>query len=230
MRSFNLDKQTKFPLVISLHGGGDSGTDNVRNLVVETEILASVENRELYPCFVLAPQAAEGSWWSFPNALRPRMTKALIASYPQSYHRIQGFNLERDKARAPLETVPYGFGEMEEVVHLFEKLCRELPFDEDRIYIVGQSMGGIGIWNALHEHPHLFAGAVTSASLMEPWLEPKKFSNVPIWIFHGKGDQSVPYECSVHAFERLKEENANVKFTALGNEGHGPKTRYTAPV
>ena len=76
-------KQKRFPLVLSLHGGGGRGTDNIRSLVAEPEILASGKNRKQYPCYVLVPQAPRDSNWSFPNAKRPRMTEELLANYPK---------------------------------------------------------------------------------------------------------------------------------------------------
>lgn len=229
MRPNDSAKQTKFPLVLSLHGGGGRGTDNIRNLAPESEILATEENRKQYPCFVLAPQSPRDSNWSFPNVMRPRMSEQILATFPIAYqNRFVRQYLEADKAMAPKKEVPNGIGEMDKVMRLVEKLSDELPIDKNRIYVVGQSMGGAGAWNAIHEYPKFFAGAITSASMLLPWMDPGKFKEVPVWLFHGKGDETVDYECGVDAFERAQTVEANLKFTTLGNEPHGGDTRAIA--
>ena len=222
-------EQKNFPLVLSLHGGSGRGTDNIRNLATESEILATKENRIKYPCFVLAPQSPRNSNWSFPNVRRPRMSEELLATFPIAYqNRFVRQYLEADKAMAPKKEVPNGIGKMDKVMRLVEKLSDELPIDKDRIYVVGQSMGGAGAWNAIHEYPKFFAGAITSASMLLPWMDPRKFKEVPVWLFHGKGDETVDYQCGVDAFERAQNVGANLKFTTLGNEPHGGKTRTIA--
>ena len=222
-------KQKRFPLVLSLHGGGGRGTDNIRSLVAEPEILASGKNRKQYPCYVLVPQAPRDSNWSFPNAKRPRMTEELLANYPKVYqNRFIARFLEPDKALAPAKEVPYGIGEMDKVMQLVKRLSRELPIDKNRIYVVGQSMGGAGTWEAIHKYPVFFAAAISSASILPPWMDPAKFKEVPVWLFHGKGDETVDYGCAIDAFERTQAIKANLKFTTLGNEPHGGGTRAIA--
>src|SRR5690242_3011034 len=45
-----------YPLVLFLHGAGERGDDNARQLVHGTKEFAKDENRQKYPCFVVAPQ------------------------------------------------------------------------------------------------------------------------------------------------------------------------------
>ena len=52
-----------------------------------------------------------------------------------------------------------------------ECLFAEFPIDQRRIYVMGQSMGGAGVWHMTAERPRLFAAAVAccgSASLDKP--------------------------------------------------------------
>jgi len=59
------DAQTRYPLVLYLHGSGERGNDNraqtKKNSVMQT--LLSKENLERYPCIVLAPQCPADQWW-----------------------------------------------------------------------------------------------------------------------------------------------------------------------
>jgi len=59
-------------------------------------------------------------------------------------------------------------------------------------------------------------------------MDIRKFKDVPVWLFHGQGDETVNYGCAVDAFERAQSVQANLKFTTLGNEPHGGKTRAIA--
>lgn len=53
-----------YPLVVFLHGAGERGNDNLRQLQNLPGQLASPGWRSRYPCFVLAPQCPSGSYWS----------------------------------------------------------------------------------------------------------------------------------------------------------------------
>src|SRR4051794_7928552 len=58
------DKDKKYPLVIFLHGAGERGDDNDKQLVHGVPDFNSDENRAKYPCFLIAPQAPAKSGWS----------------------------------------------------------------------------------------------------------------------------------------------------------------------
>ena len=66
---------TKYPLVIFLHGAGERGTDNEKQLV--HGIPQFVANREKYPCFLIVPQCpVEQKWvevdWSASTHTQPK--------------------------------------------------------------------------------------------------------------------------------------------------------------
>ena len=47
------------------------------------------------------------------------------------------------------------------LLDIVDRLCREFPIDQSRIYVTGQSMGGSGTWNIIAHRPRFFAAAVT---------------------------------------------------------------------
>lgn len=59
MKPLNFDSKKKYPLIVSLHGGGGRGSDNLRQLRNWNELLADEQTRTDYPSYVLAPQASE---------------------------------------------------------------------------------------------------------------------------------------------------------------------------
>jgi predicted peptidase len=48
--------RTRYPLVIFLHGAGERGSDNQRQLKHFVRSFAGSEVRRIYPCFVAVPQ------------------------------------------------------------------------------------------------------------------------------------------------------------------------------
>jgi predicted peptidase len=59
MKPADYDPKQKYPLVIFLHGSGESGTDNEAQLKHGLKPLASAEMRKQYPCFLVAPQCPD---------------------------------------------------------------------------------------------------------------------------------------------------------------------------
>lgn len=76
---------------------------------------------------------------------------------------------------------------------LIGKLTRELSLDPNRIYLVGQSMGGFGTWDLLARRPDLFAAAIPVCGGGDPAQGPR-LKDVPIWTFHGDADTVIPLE------------------------------------
>ncbi len=52
-----------YPLIVSLHGSGGVGDDNLSNLRFWNGVMARPEWRRKYPCFVLVPQRRPGGIW-----------------------------------------------------------------------------------------------------------------------------------------------------------------------
>ncbi|WP_114748547.1 carboxylesterase family protein [Pleomorphovibrio marinus] len=90
MQPLDLDPEKMYPIVVALHGGAGSGTDNVIQVDGSwtAQLLAKPENREKYPSFVFVPQCPPGSSWGLvPNIpvvddLVFEAIKALEAEFP----------------------------------------------------------------------------------------------------------------------------------------------------
>ena len=55
----------KYPLVLFLHGAGERGNDNEKQLVHGGQMWLNPVNREKYPAFILAPQCPETGYWAY---------------------------------------------------------------------------------------------------------------------------------------------------------------------
>ncbi len=71
MKPLRFDSNKRYPVVVSLHGGGGRGTDNRKQLRDWNKLLAEEQRRSDYPCYVLTPQA-NGLWDATHTALPKR--------------------------------------------------------------------------------------------------------------------------------------------------------------
>lgn len=61
LKPLNFNPEERYPVIVSLHGAGGKGTDNLRQMNTGLEILAQEQNRKDYPCYIIAPQS-QGGW------------------------------------------------------------------------------------------------------------------------------------------------------------------------
>jgi predicted peptidase len=57
------DGKDSYPLVVFLHGAGERGSDNAKQLVHGIADFAKDDSRKKYPCFLIAPQCPTGEPW-----------------------------------------------------------------------------------------------------------------------------------------------------------------------
>jgi predicted peptidase len=62
-KDYSATGEQKYPVVLFLHGAGERGDDNARQLAHGTKEFATDANRDKYACFVIAPQCPSGQWW-----------------------------------------------------------------------------------------------------------------------------------------------------------------------
>ena len=70
MPPLELDSGKRYPLVVSLHGGGGIGDDNVSQLRWWNGVMSRAGWRRSYPAFVVAPQAIPGANWGERTEVR----------------------------------------------------------------------------------------------------------------------------------------------------------------
>jgi predicted peptidase len=79
------------------------------------------------------------------------------------------------------------------VTDLIHFLVASRPVDPARIYLVGQSMGGFGVWDLLSRQPELFAAGIPVCGGGDP-AQASRLVKTPIWAFHGSGDTIIPVQ------------------------------------
>jgi predicted peptidase len=184
-----------WPVILALHGAGERGSDGL----LQTEVgLGGAIRRHVdrYPAIVVLPQRVVGGTWQGPGA-----TIAMAA-------------LDRSMA--------------------------EFKTDPSRVYLTGLSMGGNGAWFLAFHNPDRFAALVVVCGFVsarsgssgsayaaiaaeggDPFADvARRVARIPIWIFQGDADKSVPVEESRQMAAALKAVGADVRYTELPGVGH----------
>ena len=186
------DPKKKYPLVFHLHGAGSRGNDNAKHLLPWFAGWMDEGVQKEHPCFILMPQCPAGQQWV--------NTPWKDGSY--TYNRVP--------ISQPLKLAK----------EVFDKVVAENPIDESRIYAVGLSMGGYGVWNFIMRYPELVAAAVPCCGAGDPSMA-YKLKDLPIWAFHGDADEIVPFEGSKDMVDAIKKEGGEkIEFTIYKNFGH----------
>lgn len=189
----------KYPLVIMLHGAGESGLGNDRfgkypngdprrfnndhQLLFHGKEYLTAVNNGVWPGFVVFPQNIYGNWTSAEWIL-------------------------------------------DEVVEIVETLSKTLKVDRNRIFVTGLSAGGQGVWAGLERHPHIFAGGLSYSGIQVPLNEDLyKMLPIPLWYFQGEIDNNPPKSQGDQAIKILKNAGGTPRYTVYPQTGHNTWTK-----
>ncbi|MGC3977920.1 MAG: hypothetical protein QM751_06610 [Paludibacteraceae bacterium] len=59
----NYDKTRSYPLVLVLHGAGERGSDNEKQMAYGTSLFTNPQNRKEHPSIVIFPQCPAKDYW-----------------------------------------------------------------------------------------------------------------------------------------------------------------------
>ncbi|HPC95888.1 MAG TPA: prolyl oligopeptidase family serine peptidase [Sedimentisphaerales bacterium] len=109
--------------------------------------------------------------------------------------------------------------QMQTLIALLDDLVEKYQVDESRVYLTGLSMGGYGTWALGASCPERFAALVPICGGGQPRMA-RRLRDVPIWVFHGAKDTTVPLSQSEEMVEALKAAGGNVEFTVYPEAQH----------
>ncbi len=161
--------RNRWPLVLFLHGAGESGSDLAKVKTHGPPKL--VEANGPFPFILVSPQSPGRGW-------NPDFLNALLDS-----------------------------------------LIKKYRVDKNRVYLTGLSMGGYGTWALAAAHPEKFA-AIAPICGGGNTNDAAKLARLPIWVFHGGKDNTVPLKRSEEMVEAIKAAGGNPKFTVYPEAGH----------
>lgn len=104
--------------------------------------------------------------------------------------------------------------------HLLEEVEAEFRPSTTRRYITGLSQGGRGTWDLATSLAWRFAAAAPVCGWTEPKDAAERFSEMPVWAFHGQDDAVVDYRSAQEAVELLQTNGSPARFTLYPGVGH----------
>jgi predicted peptidase len=193
------DKSKSYPLVLFLHGSGERGNDNAKQLVWGASLFTDSLNREKYPAIILFPQCPDKEGWVTIKDLTNAKFDIIDTKEPAK---------------------PLGLAKK-----LVDFYTKTESVDGKRIYILGLSLGGMGTFDLICRYPKTFAAAIPICGAVN--LERlKKVRKMPIRIYNGDSDNSVSPEYSRNAFIELKAEGSQVvehiEYPGVGHNSWAP--------
>lgn len=193
----NYDKTKKYPLILLLHGGGERGTDNEKQLVHGARLFLRKDIRQKFPAIVVVPQCPGDAYWASAKIDRT----------------VNPFKIDLDysgDAQWPLAAAN----------ELVAKLADEESVDKSRIYITGLSMGGMGTFESVYRYPDRYAAALPICGGGDTDAYDKRIRRTPFWIFHGSDDSVVDVQLSRDMVKKIKSAGAKVKYTEYPGVNH----------
>jgi len=157
-------------------------------------ILSRASMREQYPVYILAGECDPPAVWAHTASLK-----------------------RPGRPENPPEKLPI-------LIEAVQALMAQEAIDPTRIYITGQSMGGVGTWGAIARHPNLFAAAVPICGAWDV-AEASNMVAVPVWAFHGEDDPNVPVRYSRELTAAVSKAGGTVKYTEFPATGHDSWTK-----
>lgn len=112
------------------------------------------------------------------------------------------------------------------VVDLIDTLATEFGIDRDRVYLIGQSRGGIGVWDLIIKRPDVFAAAVPLCAQGDP-TKVRAAAGVKVWVFHGEKDP-MTVENARAMVTAFKAAGGTVRYTEYPDAGHEIWTKVFA--
>jgi len=180
----------RYPLVVFLHGAGERGNDNERQLKYLPTWMAAPAIHAKHPCFLLAPQCREDerwvdvSWADMKSTPQGRPTTDMIAA-----------------------------------IAALEDVLRTEPIDPDHVYLTGLSMGGFGTWDLATRMPDRFAAILPICGGGDD-RNAGRIAKLPIWCAHGDADEAVPVERSRDMIAAIRAAGGNPHYVEMPGVGH----------
>lgn len=189
----------KYPLILFLHGAGERGNDNQKQLVHGASFFGSDENRKNFPAIVIFPQCKSESYWA-------KVEFSMNDDGSREFY----FDPSGEPT-SPMQLL---------VLELIYHYLSEPYVDTQRVYLGGLSMGGMGTFELLYRMPEVFAAAFPICGGGNPEKISPEVKDVKIWAFHGEADQVVKVGLTLKMVEALRSVGADVRLTLYPEVGH----------
>ena len=207
------DGTSKLPLVVTLHGSnGDHDS------VLANQALVAEADRRGYALLSPMGYSPNSGWGThlpvvLANGTMPRPRPSTIGGIVLPRDGVDPEPAERD------------------VLRTLELVQAEYPIDTQRIYLMGNSMGGEGTWHLGSRYPHLWAAIAPAAGAIDPKNYPvESLGRLPVLAVHGDKDPIISHAASREMIERLQGAKGNGRLLTVKGGGHDAVNTVLADV
>lgn len=191
LKPAKIEEGKKVPLVLFLHGAGERGADNDKQLVHGSSLFTQQANRAKFPAYVIFPQCPEGkAWVEVPWGDKKPHTMPKEPSEP-----------------------------MKLTKQMLDAFIKDHAVDPSRVYVMGLSMGGFGAWDFIARHPGFVAAAAPICGGADDTTA-ATIKHIPVWAFHGADDTVVHPIRSQSITAALKKVDGRIRYTEYPKVGH----------
>jgi predicted peptidase len=230
--SSKVTKDKKNPLIVSLHGlGGDQNT-------MVRESLRSVELAEQGGYILVTPMGYNsGGWYGIPpgaprggGANAPRGTgTGAAAGRGGAQAGARGRGIPVVGGTAITEPAKVRAASEKDVMTVLDMIRKEFNVDENRIYLMGHSMGGAGTYYLGSKYPQIWAAlapiapaAMGMTNDRAKILQAIKDGGIPMLVSMGDADEAVPVANVRMWVDTMKELQMNFEYKEHPGVTHGP--------
>jgi acetyl esterase/lipase len=189
------DDGRQWPVILYLHGRNERGSEGMWQTQVGLP-QAVRDHPERWPAVIVMPQCPFGKFWTDPEMLN--MALAALDQESDEFHT-----------------------------------------DPERTYLAGVSMGGYGAWELARMAPKRWAAMTIASSGIfwsyapDRWKQasflPQEYAraigSLPIWLFHGSEDATVPERESELMYDAFKAAGGRLRLWIYQGKGHDCWTR-----
>jgi len=194
----SIEQGKQYPLLLFLHGAGERGNDNKKQLIHGSHLFTDPGNRQRFPSIVVLPQCPEDDYWSNVN---------------RTVNEDGSRSFEFDVQKPPTDA-------MQAVIALMDSLLGTDMVDKDRVYVGGLSMGGMGTFEIAYRRPDWFAAAFPICGGGDPSSADAIAGEIPFWIFHGEKDDIVLPENSRRMARAIRDKGGEARLTIYPEANH----------
>jgi predicted esterase/chitodextrinase len=217
---YNQAEAYKYPLIIFMHGLGESGQGAGSTTAAK---LASNEYLNNDKNLIHGGQAHLNAVYA-TNGKKAEDPTLPTKSFP-------GFVLIPQQAVGQW----YDGSQTTAAITILKKVIETYNVDPNRVYIHGLSNGGQAVWYMVKSNPELFAAALPMSATVAAGddifnSQVNKAVPIPLWMFQGGLDTSPSPNMTGQMVSKLRTAGADVRYTVYPNIGHGVwGTAYAEP-
>ncbi|MEO6341313.1 MAG: prolyl oligopeptidase family serine peptidase [Caulobacteraceae bacterium] len=233
------DARKAWPLVMVLHGaGGDHKTvfanSNLADLAEKRGVIVVAPlgynafggYGDIYPTIVTAKTAKAGSKSILELSLTPGMTAparnpaAAQAAEPpagtdEAHVEVLAGDLAATEASKLSET---------DTMNVLALVRKDFNIDARRIYLMGNSMGGVGTAYLAVKYPDIWAAVAPAGGALAAWsypIEKLRDHKLPALFVHGEKDEHAHYRFNKAMVEAAQKKGVDVKMLIVPGASHG---------